>query len=59
VAGPLWSTPVEEEGSVGLTTPRSSSTKRDGDRMLTGGDESMGTSLGGTVHGEGENLKLW
>jgi hypothetical protein len=59
VAVSLQSSPVKEEGSIGFATPQSPLKKRDGDKTRTGGNKLTGTSLDGTIHGEGEKLKLW
>jgi hypothetical protein len=51
-----WSTmcsrasPLGMEQPVGSATPQSSSTMRDGDKMVTGGDESMTMEAGSTLH---------
>jgi hypothetical protein len=51
-----WSTmcsrasPLGMEQPDGSATPQSSSTMRDGDKMVTGGDESMTMEVGSTLH---------
>jgi hypothetical protein len=58
MAGLLRVSPTEKEESSGSATPRSSSTKRDGDKMLTSCDESTIMEVSGALHSGWGKLQI-